>query len=110
MKSLAEQSCQAIAKGSPAIEQHLIDNYLPKIPQWKNINNKSIERNFKFEDYNRTIAFVNSVADIANKCDHHPDMHIGYNHCTVTYSTHAVNGLSLNDFICAAKIDCINNK
>ena len=105
MKPLAEQSCQHIAKGSPVIAQHLIDEYLPQIPQWLNIDNKIIERNFKFKDYHQTIAFVHAVADIAHHCDHHPDMLVSYNSCTVTYTTHAVDGLSSNDFICAAKID-----
>ena len=51
------------------------------------------------------MAFVNAVAWIAHKEDHHPDMEVGYNKCRVRYSTHSVGGLSLNDFICASKVD-----
>lgn len=110
MMPLAEQPCLAIAKGSLAIEQQLIDEYLPQIPHWQNIDNKSITRDFKFKDYYQAIAFVNAVADIAHQCDHHPDMQVGYNYCKVTYTTHAVDGLTLNDFICAAKINNLSNQ
>ena len=51
------------------------------------------------------MAFVNVVAQIAHQQDHHPDSLISYNQCKVTYSTHSVGGLSVNDFICAAKIN-----
>jgi 4a-hydroxytetrahydrobiopterin dehydratase len=61
----------------------------------------------EFEDYFRTMAFVNAVAWIAHREDHHPDMEVGYNRCTVRYSTHAIGGLSENDFICAAKVDLL---
>ena len=107
MKPLAQQSCQHIAKGSPAIERNQIDIYLPHIAQWQNINYAAIERDFKFKDYYQTMAFVNAVAYIAHHDDHHPDLQVGYNHCKVNYTTHAVNGLSINDFICAAKIDML---
>ncbi len=66
---------------------------------------KSLERSFKFKDFYRTMSFVNAVAHIANVEDHHPDLEVGYDHCHITYSTHAIGGLSENDFICAAKID-----
>jgi len=67
----------------------------------------SIRREFKFKDFYRTMSFVNALAHIANIEDHHPDLEVGYNYCRVTYSTHAIKGLSENDFICAAKIDRI---
>jgi len=51
------------------------------------------------------MSFVNAVAHVANGEDHHPDLQVGYNHCSVTYTTHSIGGLSHNDFICAAKID-----
>ena len=64
-----------------------------------------LKRAFKFKDFHRTMSFVNAVAHIANVEDHHPDLEVGYDYCRVTYSTHAIGGLSENDFICAAKID-----
>ncbi len=66
-----------------------------------------ISRTFRFKDYYRTMAFVNAVAWIAHREDHHPDLEVGYNRCRVRYSTHAIGGLSENDFICAAKIDAL---
>ena len=67
--------------------------------------NGVIQREFKFKNFYETMGFVNAVAWIANKEDHHPDMEVGYNKCVVKYSTHSVGGLSQNDFICAAKVD-----
>jgi 4a-hydroxytetrahydrobiopterin dehydratase len=67
----------------------------------------AIEKRFDFPDFHRTMAFVNAVAWIAHVEDHHPDLSLGYNHCTVRYSTHSVHGLSINDFICAAKVDAL---
>ncbi|MBS0612692.1 MAG: 4a-hydroxytetrahydrobiopterin dehydratase [Proteobacteria bacterium] len=66
---------------------------------------RSIRRAWQFRDFYRTMSFVNAVAHIANREDHHPDIEAGYNYCRLRYSTHAIGGLSENDFICAAKID-----
>ncbi len=66
---------------------------------------KEIRKDFKFKGYYKTMAFVNAVAWIANAEGHHPDLEVGYNHCLVRYTTHAIDGLSENDFICAMKID-----
>jgi 4a-hydroxytetrahydrobiopterin dehydratase len=68
----------------------------------------TIEKTFRFADHYRTMAFVNAVAWIAHREDHHPDVALGYDRCTVRFATHAVSGLSLNDFICAAKVDALN--
>jgi 4a-hydroxytetrahydrobiopterin dehydratase len=65
----------------------------------------SLKRSLKFKDFYRTMSFVNALAHIANREDHHPDLEIGYNYCRISYSTHAIKGLSVNDFVCAAKID-----
>jgi 4a-hydroxytetrahydrobiopterin dehydratase len=64
-----------------------------------------IERRFKFPAFSRTIAFVNAVAWVATNEGHHPELIVSYGSCTVQYQTHEINGLSDNDFICAAKID-----
>jgi len=66
-----------------------------------------ISRTFRFGNYYQTMAFVNALAWIAHAEDHHPDIEVGYNRCLVRYSTHAIGGLSENDFICAAKIDAL---
>ena len=65
----------------------------------------ALKREFRFKDFYRAMSFVNAIAHIANTEDHHPDLEVGYNYCRVRYTTHAIKGLSENDFICAAKID-----
>ena len=66
-----------------------------------------ISKLYRFKDYYQTMAFVNATAWISHREDHHPDMEVGYNQCRVSYRTHDINGLSENDFICAAKIDAL---
>lgn len=76
--------------------------------RWKwHRDGKAIEATFEFDNYWQTTAFVNAVVWIAHSTDHHPDISFGYKTCTVSYWTHAVDGLSENDFICAAKIDAL---
>lgn len=66
-----------------------------------------ISRTCRFGNYYQTIAFVNALAWVAHAEDHHPDLEVGYNRCRIRYSTHAIGGLSENDFICAARIDAL---
>ena len=68
---------------------------------------KAIVADFRFPGFNRTMGFVNAIAWIASSEGHHPDLEVGYGHCRVIYTTHAIDGLSSNDFICAAKIDAL---
>lgn len=68
---------------------------------------KSLHREWKFRNFYHTMSFVNAVAHIANAEDHHPDMEVGWGYCRIKYATHAINGLSENDFICAAKVDAL---
>ncbi len=69
--------------------------------------NDEIYREVNFKNYYETMAFVNAVAWMAHQEDHHPDLSVHYNKCRIRYSTHAINGLSENDFICAAKVDAL---
>lgn len=66
-----------------------------------------IRRDFRFKGFYRTMGFVNAVAWVANAENHHPDLEVGWGHCLVRFQTHAINGLSENDFICAAKVDAL---
>jgi 4a-hydroxytetrahydrobiopterin dehydratase len=76
--------------------------------RWKVVmDGKKIEASFEFRNYFRTIAFVNAAAYVAIQEDHHPDIAFGYNKATVTFWTHAADGLTENDFICAAKLDAL---
>jgi 4a-hydroxytetrahydrobiopterin dehydratase len=64
-------------------------------------------KTYRFRNYYETMAFVNATAWISHKEDHHPDLEVGFRECRVRYSTHAIGGLSENDFICAAKVDAL---
>jgi 4a-hydroxytetrahydrobiopterin dehydratase len=79
---------------------------LAAAPGWALVDG-AIEKRFEFADFHRTMAFVNALAWIAHVEDHHPDLQLSYGHCVVRFSTHAVGGLSINDFICAAKVDAL---
>lgn len=80
--------------------------WLALLPDWRiDERTHGIRKTFSFADYFHTIAFVNAVASIAHREDHHPELDVSYNRVSVHYSTHDVGGLSLNDFICAAKVE-----
>lgn len=81
-------------------------SYIDENPDWiLDADAKKISKEFKFKDFIGAINFVNLVADIAEEEGHHPDIHIDYNKVNLELWTHAINGLSENDFILAAKID-----
>jgi len=79
---------------------------LTTLDDWQRQGN-FITKIYQFKNYHDTMAFVNATAWISHHEDHHPDLTVGYNRCSVSYSTHAIGGLSENDFICAAKIDAL---
>ena len=73
---------------------------------WEKVG-KEIRKTFGFKNYHETMAFVNASAWVSHHEDHHPDMSVHYNKCVVAYSTHDADGITLNDFICAAKLDAL---
>jgi 4a-hydroxytetrahydrobiopterin dehydratase len=79
---------------------------LRAVPDWA-CTEGTLERRFEFRDFHETMAFVNAVAWIAHRHDHHPDMTVGFRHCQLRYTTHSAGGLTLKDFICAACIDAL---
>ncbi len=93
-----------------ALDDAAIANHLAALPDWK-IEGGKLARSFAFGNYYETLAFVNAIAWIIHADDHHPELVVTYNRCSVKFDTHSVNqgrgGLSLNDFICAAKVDAI---
>ena len=83
-----------------------IRSHLGELAGWRlAADDQGIEKAFRFDDFHRTMAFVNAVAWIAHREDHHPDMKVSYPCCALYFSTHDVGGISLNDFICAAKVE-----
>jgi 4a-hydroxytetrahydrobiopterin dehydratase len=103
---LRTQHCQPCKPGTPALRSEEVSKLLKSLNGWAYADGV-IQREFKFKNFYETMAFVNAVAFIANREDHHPDMEVGYNKCLVKFSTHSVGGLSKNDFICAAKVDAL---
>jgi len=101
---LSEQKSKPIVKGTAPLPKSEAEELLREIPEWS-LAEGAIVRQFRFRDFRQAMVFVNTVAAIANEQDHHPDIFISYNKVLVNLSTHAVNGLSLNDFIVAAWID-----
>lgn len=73
---------------------------------WKLIDG-AIEKSFSFPNFHETMAFVNALAHIAHRADHHPDLALSYGRCTVRFNTHDVNGISVSDFDCAARVDAL---
>ncbi|OIO31537.1 MAG: 4a-hydroxytetrahydrobiopterin dehydratase [Candidatus Yonathbacteria bacterium CG_4_10_14_3_um_filter_47_65] len=102
--NLAQQKCVPCEGGTSPMSDIDVAEYLKKLSGWEKRGNV-IERKFEFADFALAMKFVNAIADIAEREGHHPDLSISYNKVTITLSTHAIGGLSLNDFILAAKID-----
>jgi 4a-hydroxytetrahydrobiopterin dehydratase len=106
---LATRSCKPCEGGTAPLTPAAAAEFLTQISSaWVlSENARAISRKFTFRDFYRTMSFVNALAHIANAEDHHPDLEVGYNYCRVSFTTHAVRGLSENDFVCAAKLDLI---
>jgi 4a-hydroxytetrahydrobiopterin dehydratase len=109
MTELAARKCRPCEGGAAPLTQAEAQKLLGQISAaWVLADDAhAIRREFAFRDFYRTMSFVNALAHIANIEDHHPDLEVGYNYCRVTFTTHAVRGLSENDFVCAAKVDRI---
>lgn len=106
MTDLAEKKCIPCEGGVKPLSREDAKKLLKEIDTWTlEENNQSIMKKFTFKNFYHTMNFVNAVAFIANKENHHPDMEVSYNFCVLRFTTHAINGLSENDFICAAKIE-----
>jgi len=102
--NLSAKTCKPCEGGVPSLEQSEIKRLLQELEGWERAGNE-ISKVYRFRNYYETMAFVNATAWISHHENHHPDLEVSYNHCRVRYSTHAIGGLSENDFICAAKID-----
>lgn len=109
MAKLALRHCTPIKKGTKPISSAIARSLIKQLnPGWSfNGDAKGLEQEFHFKNFHEAMGFVNAVAWIANSEDHHPDLEIGYDRCKIKLTTHAAGGLTVNDFICAAKIDAL---
>ena len=105
-EELAKARCAPLSGAGHRIEAAQLAALLALLPGWES-DGDTIAKSFAFTGYQPTLAFVNAVARIAQEQDHHPDIAFGYKQCRVAYSTHSVGGISLNDLICAAKIEAL---
>jgi 4a-hydroxytetrahydrobiopterin dehydratase len=100
-EDLSSLDCRA---GAARLSSAEIEQRVSTLPGWAHAEGR-LRKTFTFADYYRTIGFVNALAWMANKQDHHPDLSVHYNRVVVTWSTHDAGGVTLNDCICAAKTD-----
>lgn len=106
MSELHTIRCIGCEGGIPPLTKQEVNQLLLQLKNWQvSADGKSINKRFTFKGFYKTMAFVNALAWIANQENHHPDLKVGYDYCLVEYTTHAISGLTKNDFICAAKID-----
>ena len=101
LAALAAQSCRA---GAPLLASAELAPRLAVLAGWAHADGK-LRKTFRLPDYYRTISFVNAIAWMANRQDHHPDMSVHYGHVVVDWSTHDAGGVTLNDCICAARTE-----
>lgn len=102
---LSEQHCRPL-EGQAPMDAQQIDAHLALVAQWALVDG-AIEKTYRFTNYHETMAFVNALAWVAHREDHHPDLAVSYNRCVVRFNTHSVGGISINDFICAAQVDAL---
>ena len=108
LSELVARHCTPLKGAEHRLPQDQLKIFLSVLPGWELVENgEAISKIFRFDDYYRTLAFVNALAFVAHREDHHPDLGVHYNRCVVRYSTHDVGGLSVNDFICAAKAELL---
>ena len=105
---LTVRHCKPCEGGVAPMTREEAETALAEVPGWELAGDGlSIRRRFEFKGFYRCMSFINAMAWIANRENHHPDFSAGYNYCEVTFTTHAIDGLSENDFICAAKINAL---
>ena len=104
MSNLLHMKCQALS--GPPMAEPAVRDHLAQVSGW-HLNSGAIEKTFSFKNYHETMAFVNALAWVAHTEDHHPDLAVSYSRCVVRFNTHSVGGISVNDFICAAKADAL---
>ena len=106
--SLAQQSCCLRKAPDDRLDEPQVKAMLGDLAGWQlDEAGKGVHKDFKFKDFYHTLGFINAIGWMANQQDHHPDLQAGYGHCRVYWSTHDVGGLSMNDFICAARSEAL---
>ncbi len=105
MTNLLHRKCEALEGGAPMGDAE-IRSHLNEVNGW-HFSHGAIEKTFEFKNFHETMAFMNAVAWICHTEDHHPDVALSYSRCVLRFNTHSVGGISINDFICAAKVNAL---
>ena len=106
MNDLATRRCKPCEGGAEPLKPNEVETMLGLLKGWR-LAFGQITKLYSFDNHYQAVAFLNAAAWVSHREDHHPDITVGFNTCRVAYKTHAVNGLSENDFICAAKLDAL---
>ena len=106
MNDLVKKHCKPCEGGTVPYNAQQTKEMLKQLKAWI-VEDGKLVKLYPFKNYYETMAFVNALAWVSHREDHHPDLQVCYNKCRVEYSTHAIGGLSENDFICAAKADAL---
>jgi len=101
LDALAAEPC---LRGAKPLAERELAAALAILPGWSHVGDR-IAKTWRFANYHETIAFVNAVAWIAHRCDHHPDLSVHFNRCVVSYTTHDAGGVTRNDVVCAARVE-----
>ena len=108
VSDLQTKHCKPCEGGVDPLDRERATELLAQVPGWElSEEADSITRTFRFKGFFRTMSFINAMAWIANQEGHHPDFSAGFNFCKVTFTTHDIDGLSENDFICAARVNAL---
>ncbi len=111
MPNLTQKHCVPCEGGVPMLMPEEVGEYLKQVPGWtRDLTSTKISRTFRFKDFVEAMKFVNKVAELAEEEGHHPNLLINYSRVTLTLWTHAIGGLSENDFILAAKIHALGKE
>ena len=103
---LTKKKCIPCETGTPPLEEEKVNELIRQVSGWT-LKDEHLFKKFKFKNFTETMKFINSVAEIAESEGHHPDFCVHYNKVEMELWTHAINGLSENDFILAAKVDSV---
>jgi len=106
MNQLADYQCQATPRDAARLSPEQIAELLPQVAGWVTHEEEEIlqlEKTFKFSDFAQAMAFANQITSIAETNDHHPSLLVQYGSVTVSWWSHSIGGLHLNDFVLAAK-------
>ena len=110
MSNLIKKKCEPCSGKTPKLSTVEIQNNLSEIRNWElNDNKDMIFQKFKFKNFKKALYLTNLVGELAEEEGHHPDISLGWGYCLIMIHTHAIKGLSINDFILAAKIDQLSN-